>query len=181
MKILLVEDDPVARAVMAKILSGHPEVRLTSAEDGEVAWRLLDDPNRFFDLVLLDLSLPKIDGFGVLERLRGNPLTRNLSVVLCTASHDRATVIRAVALGVRHYLVKPCTEATVFAKLAQLGLSPPPPPGTSMISAPPPPSPAAEPPVALPPAPLPEAAASAPEPVPESAPAPESAAVPAGT
>ncbi len=149
MKILLVEDDPVARTVLAKILAAHPDIRTTVAEDGEAAWNFLDDPHRTFDVVLLDLSLPKVDGFTVLERLRGNPLTREIDVVLCTAAHDRATVVRAVGLGVRHYLVKPCTEATVFAKLTQLGLGPKPTP---------PPAPAAVPPAE----PAPVAAARAP-------------------
>lgn len=177
MKILLVEDDPVARTVLTRILSGHPDIRVTAAEDGEAAWNLVDDPHRTFDLVLLDLSLPKIDGFGVLERMRGNPLTRNLTVVLCTASNDRSTVIRAVGLGVRHYLVKPCTEAAVMAKLSQLGLTPA--PAASMVAGTVPVSP---------PAPAPDAAPAAEKkpaeetvPAAEAAPAAEPVAEPAAT
>ncbi len=120
MKILVVEDEPVSRTALTKILSMQPEHQTTVAENGAVAWDLLDDPGRSFDVVFLDLGLPKIDGFALLERIRQAPLLRSLEVVLCTASNDRATVVRAVQLGARHYIVKPCTPEIVHGKLRQL-------------------------------------------------------------
>ena len=120
MKILIVEDEPVSRLALTKILSGMPEHQTTVAETGEAAWDLLDDPGRCFDVVFLDLELPKLDGFEVFRRILESPLLKSLQVVLCTASHDRATVIKAAQLGARHYIVKPCTQAVVAAKLHQL-------------------------------------------------------------
>ncbi len=120
MKILVVEDEPVSRTALTKILAGQPEHQTTVAENGAAAWEFLDDPGRSFDVVFLDLGLPKLDGFELMRRIRQSPLLRSLEVVLCTASNDRATVVKAAQLGVRHYLVKPCQAEVVLAKLRQL-------------------------------------------------------------
>lgn len=120
MRILIADDDPVSRTVLVKILTAQPEHTVTVADDGVAAWELLDDPGRSFDVAFLDLSMPKMDGFALLRRIREAPLLKSLEVVLCTASNDRATVVKAVQLGAKHYLVKPCTEAVVLAKLRQL-------------------------------------------------------------
>ena len=118
--ILIAEDDPVSAAVLEKIVSLQPGNKITIASDGAAAWELLDDPGRSFDILFLDLEMPKLNGFEVLDRIRSSSLLRSLQIVLCTASNDRNTVVKAVALGARHYLVKPCTEASVTAKLLQL-------------------------------------------------------------
>jgi CheY-like chemotaxis protein len=120
MRILIADDDPVSRTVLAKILQAHPEHVTTVADDGAAAWALLDDPARSFDVLFLDLSMPRLDGFELLKKIRGNPFLKSLEIVVCTGSADRATVIKAAQLGARHYLVKPCTEPVVLAKLRQL-------------------------------------------------------------
>ncbi len=120
MRILLVEDEPVSRLALTKILQTQVEHQTTVAENGAAAWDLLDDPGRSFDLVFLDLELPKLDGFELLQRIRATPLLKSLEVVVCTASNDRATVVKAAQHGARHYIVKPCTPEVVLAKLRQL-------------------------------------------------------------
>lgn len=121
MRILIADDDPVSRAILAKILEMEPEQHQTSAaQDGEQAWALLDDPGRSYDVLFLDLSMPKMSGFELLRKIRQSPLLKSLEIVLCTAAHDRATVLKAVQSGVRHYIVKPCTPEVVFGKLRQL-------------------------------------------------------------
>jgi two-component system chemotaxis response regulator CheY len=120
MRILIVEDDPVSRAVLAKILEGMPEHKTTVAVDGEIAWGLLDDPGRSFHVLFLDLDLPKLSGFDILQRVHESPFLKDMHVVLCTGAHDRATVLKAAQFGVVHYIVKPCTDAVVRAKLKQL-------------------------------------------------------------
>jgi CheY-like chemotaxis protein len=119
MKILIADDDPVSRAVLAKIIATQEEHQTTMAEDGHAAWALLDDPARSFDVAFIDLSMPKVDGFELLRRIRNSPLLKSIEVVLCTGSNDRATVVKAVGLGARHYLVKPCAAEAVLAKLRQ--------------------------------------------------------------
>lgn len=120
MRILLVEDEPVSRTALTKILNSQAEHQTTVAENGADAWDLLDDPGRSFDVVFLDLGLPKLDGFELLQRIRATPLLKSLEVVVCTASNDRSTVIKAAQHGARHYIVKPCTPEVVLGKLRQL-------------------------------------------------------------
>ena len=120
MRILVAEDEPVSRAVLTKILASQPENRVTVVEDGAAAWAMLDDPSRSFDVIFLDLDMPKLNGFALLERIQRSALLKSMEVVLCTAAKDRPTVVKAVGLGIRHYLVKPCTEELVLAKLRQL-------------------------------------------------------------
>ena len=120
MRILLVEDEPVSRTALTQILKTEGDHQMTVAENGAAAWDLLDDPGRSFDVVFLDLGLPKMDGFALLQRIRQAPLLKSLDVVVCTASSDRSTVVKAVQHGARHYIVKPCTPEVVLAKLRQL-------------------------------------------------------------
>lgn len=120
MRILLVEDEPVSRLALTKILATQVDLQTTVAENGAIAWNLLDDPGRSFDVVFLDLGLPKLDGFELLQRIRQTPILKSLEVVVCTASNDRATVIKAAQHGARHYIVKPCTPDVVLGKLRQL-------------------------------------------------------------
>ena len=120
MKILIADDDPVSRGVLHKILTLRQEHHVTVAEDGAKAWNFLDDPSRYFDVAFLDLSMPHLGGFELLQRIRTSPLLADIEVVLCTGSNDRATIAKAIQLGARHYIVKPCTEAVVTAKLKQI-------------------------------------------------------------
>jgi two-component system, chemotaxis family, chemotaxis protein CheY len=120
MKILIADDDPVSRTVLAKIVATQPDHQVTLAEDGHEAWALLDDPGRSFDVAFLDLSMPKIDGFELLRRIRNSPFLKSTEIIVCTGSNDRASVVKAVELGARHYLVKPCAAEAVLGKLRML-------------------------------------------------------------
>lgn len=119
MRILIADDDPTSLKLLTKILATMPEHTVTAVEDGAAAWQLLDDPARSFDVVFLDLNMPHLDGFELLNRIRQSPILKSLEVVLVTAAADRATVIKAAQLGARHFLVKPCSVAAVTAKLRQ--------------------------------------------------------------
>jgi len=104
---------------MQKIITSIGGHQVTTAEDGVAAWALLDDPGRYFDLVFLDLSMPPPDGFEVLKLIRQSHALASVEVVLCTGSNDRPTIAKAIQSGARHYLVKPCTEEVIRAKLLQ--------------------------------------------------------------
>jgi len=117
---MIVDDDPVSRSVLHKILVGNPEHQITVADSGQAAWELLNDPARYFDVVFLDLQMPGPDGFELLRRIREAHTLTSVEVILCTASKDRDTITRVVQLGARHYLVKPCTPEIVQAKLKKL-------------------------------------------------------------
>lgn len=119
MRILIADDDPTSLKLLTKILATMPEHAVTAVADGAAAWQLLDDPGRSFDVAFLDLNMPHLNGFELLNRIRQSPILKSLEVVLVTASADRTTVIKAAQLGARHYLVKPCSAGAVAAKLRQ--------------------------------------------------------------
>ena len=120
MHILIVDDDPVCREILAAHCKKSATHHVTLAESGKDAWALLDDPKRWFDLVFLDVTMPNWGGLDVLKRLHESPLHRSTEVVMCTSSNDRTTITDAIALGARHYIVKPCTPEIVAAKLKQI-------------------------------------------------------------
>lgn len=120
MKILIVDDDALSRDILTKFVALAGDHQITVVTGGEEAWTLLDDPSRYFDVVFLDLVMPKPDGFEVLQRIRNQPTLASVEVILCTGSNDRATIAKAIKLGARHYIVKPCTDAVIAAKLNQI-------------------------------------------------------------
>ncbi|HWA27451.1 MAG TPA: response regulator [Lacunisphaera sp.] len=117
MHILIAEDDSTSRAILEKICRNSGEHHLTLAADGAEAWTLVDDPKRWFDVVFLDVQMPEMGGLEVLQRIRQSSVYRSIEVVMCTAANDRVTITKAMQLGVRHYIIKPCSEAAVTEKL----------------------------------------------------------------
>jgi two-component system response regulator len=73
-------------------------------------------------LVLLDLKLPKVDGLEVLRRVRADPRTKSLPVVMLTTSNEDRDVLDAYNLGVNSYIRKPVDFAQFTAAVGQLGL-----------------------------------------------------------
>ena len=113
---MYVEDSPDDFALL-KLVSqkcGTP-FALAHAEDGDQAIAYLSgtgeyadrDEHPFPDLVLLDLKMPRLDGFEVLQWIRDNPATKSLPVVVLAGSSFRADIRRALELGANSYASKP--------------------------------------------------------------------------
>ena len=113
-RVLLVEDDPndvvLALAAFAELGLGD---QVAVVSDGEQAMDYLCARNAFRSrppglpaVVLLDVKLPLVDGFEVLERIRSEPATRLLPVVILTATHHQRDRQRAKQLGANGYVVK---------------------------------------------------------------------------
>lgn len=107
MKVLIVEDSPLVRKMYGLALSPR-EHELTTAEDGRRALELMADPERRFDLILLDLRMPDMDGVAFLRELRRNARFRGLPVILTTVEPDTSELLReARELGVAAVVKKP--------------------------------------------------------------------------
>ena len=104
MKILVAEDDAVVRTLIVTCLraDGH---EIVEAVDGEGALRTAQA--QVPDLLLLDKVLPNLDGFAVLQALRGSPQTRAVPVVMLTGRTDEQDVLAGLELGVEEYIPKP--------------------------------------------------------------------------
>jgi two-component system KDP operon response regulator KdpE len=112
-KILVVDDEPDVRALVGTALElATPDTLLLEAADGEEALRVMraDAP----DLVILDLALPKRDGFSVLEELRRES---TLPVIVLTARGMEHDKVRGLELGADDYMTKPFSPRELVARI----------------------------------------------------------------
>lgn len=102
-KILFVEDDDFLRSLAVAKLEKAGFV-LSAAADGKEGLEKIatDKP----DMILLDLMLPVVDGFAVLESVRGNEVTKNIPVIVFSNKGDEADIERCTKLGISSYLIK---------------------------------------------------------------------------
>jgi two-component system, cell cycle response regulator DivK len=115
--ILVVEDDSDSLYVLKNILSTKG-YRVLEASDGEEALVVVE--TRKLDLILLDLQLPKLNGFGVVQRLRANAKFENLHIVMMTAYEPAKSRGTAIAAGCDDFLPKPLDFDLLGAVLDQL-------------------------------------------------------------
>ncbi len=135
-EILLIEDNPNdVKLTLHAFKSNNLAVRVQIARDGvEALALLLGDDQRITlpKVILLDLKLPLIDGLEVLRRIRADPRTRHLPVVVLTTSSEERDIAECYALGVNSYIVKPVdfeqfaeTTRTLGLYWLQMNQSPP--------------------------------------------------------
>jgi CheY-like chemotaxis protein len=128
--ILLVEDNPDDVALTVRALQKHRLVnKIAVAHDGVEALDYLfgsgayaNQPVEQPQVVLLDLKLPKLDGHEVLRRIRSDPRTRHLPVVILTSSSTDEDVVRGYDLGANSYVRKPVDFVQFSEAARQIGL-----------------------------------------------------------
>ena len=130
-EILLVEDNAEDRELTLRALKKyHLTNGIQVARDGQealdflfseglFAGRLISDAPR---VVLLDLKLPKVDGLTVLGRIKADPRTQAMPVVVLTSSREQRDVAEAYRLGANSYIVKPVNFENFSKSVAELGL-----------------------------------------------------------
>src|SRR5262249_24345534 len=102
--LLVVEDNPVTGDLLARWPRGRGHT-VTVCADGNTAVEVV--AAGCFDLVLLDVGVPGLDGFGVLRELRGRHAATALPIVMATALGQSEMVVRALGLGANDYVTKP--------------------------------------------------------------------------
>jgi two-component system, response regulator len=130
-EILLVEDNPndeeLTLYALKKInITNHIQVVRDGAEaleylfcTGAYAHLRINDPPK---VILLDLKLPKLDGLEVLERIKADPRTRIIPVVVLTSSQEERDIVESYQLGVNSYIVKPVDFEQFVDSVRQMGL-----------------------------------------------------------
>jgi two-component system response regulator len=130
-EILIVEDsqddlDMTLRALRKANMANHIQVARDGAEalefifcEGAHAGRKIENIPK---LILLDLKLPKIDGLEVLKRIKGDPRTKMIPVVMLTSSKEQKDVIESYGLGGNSYIVKPVDFESFAATVKNLGM-----------------------------------------------------------
>ncbi len=122
--ILLVEDN-AADITLTEMAFEESKVAnpLVVARDGKEALDLLYGPSPIRpQLVLLDLKLPKIDGLEVLQRIRAEPSTKLLPVIILTSSAEEQDLINGYSFGANSYIRKPVDFSQFVGAVKQLGL-----------------------------------------------------------
>jgi class 3 adenylate cyclase len=113
-RLLIVDDNKVNRLLLSRSveLLGH---RFALAENGRVALeKLRSEP---FDLLLLDIEMPELDGFEVLEQLKADPQLRDLPVIVNSSVEGLDNIVRCIALGAEDYLPKPVNPVLLKARI----------------------------------------------------------------
>src|SRR5690606_15259933 len=119
-RVLVVDDKPANLRVVSALLE-RQGYEVTTAEDGESALAVAEDQAP--DLMLLDMMMPGMDGFGVMEEIRLRALLPRVPVVFLTAAQDRALLLRAFEVGAVDYVVKPFIPEELLARVnAHIGL-----------------------------------------------------------
>ena len=113
-KILLVDDNPINIRVAAKILRSH-NYNISFAQSGAAAIEkaLVVD----FDLILLDIMMPEMDGYEVCAKLKANPATQKVPVIFLTAKTDSDDVVKAFELGGADYVTKPFNGRELLSRV----------------------------------------------------------------
>ncbi len=115
-RILIVDDNEYVREPLGLMLGfmGHT---ISYAGDGLCALQMVADNPSNYDLILLDLMMPGMDGSEVLQRLKNDPASRHIPVVMISALDDLELVARCIKLGAEDYLFKPYNEVLLEARV----------------------------------------------------------------
>ncbi len=112
--VLVVDDDSLNRMLLTTNLQ-QQGYQVASARDGKQALEMLRAQS--FDVVLLDLLMPEMDGYQVLERMKQDPILRHLPVIVISALDEMESVIRCIEMGATDYLPKPFDPVLLRARL----------------------------------------------------------------
>jgi adenylate cyclase len=112
--LLVVDDDAMNRDMMARRLQ-RSGFNVITAENGRVALEHLK--RQSFDLVLLDIIMPELDGFHTLEFIKADPKIRHLPVIMLTALDDVDSTVRCIEAGAEDYVPKPFNPVILYARL----------------------------------------------------------------
>jgi two-component system cell cycle response regulator DivK len=115
--VLIADDDPKVTALITVVLRRFG-IECVSAHDGERALELAEE--LVPEVLILDVKMPELDGFGVLMSLKRNEITKGISVVMLTARDQDSDVIRGFGMGVDEYMKKPFNPVELAARVLRL-------------------------------------------------------------
>lgn len=111
--IFLVEDDPGIVKSLSLYLA-QSDIKMTIAQDGESAITLFKDSGTTFDLIILDINLPKKDGFSVCKEIREDSI---VPIIVLSARDSEDDKVRALELGADDYISKPFSPRELMARI----------------------------------------------------------------
>jgi class 3 adenylate cyclase len=118
-RLLVVDDNEANRDMLSRRLEREGYAVVTAA-NGRQALEQLAMGERRFDLVLLDIMMPELDGFAVLQRIRANPLWKGVAVIMISAVDEIKSVVRCIEMGAEDYLQKPFDPVLLRARIGAI-------------------------------------------------------------
>lgn len=115
--VLVIEDDKIMGQMVAEILD-DVGFAVVTASNGTIAFEELQQ--KPVDFIVLDILLPKMDGFEIYSRLQANPDTKDIPVMIITAWADDRHMEKASKMGIQHFLAKPFTEDELLYEIYSL-------------------------------------------------------------
>ncbi len=113
-KILLVEDQPIPQVIIVDLLK-KSKYSVTIANDGEEGiMKAIQDPP---DLILMDMNMPKMNGDEACKRIKQDPKTKDIPILMLTTSQDKTTVVRAIQAGADDYIIKSGEHLPILKKI----------------------------------------------------------------
>lgn len=113
-RLLVVDDDPAPRRALSRLL-GKLGYEVIVAEDGRTALAIADE--QFLDLILTDITMPELDGFELLTRLKAADRTRDIPVIMVSGVDDLQSVARGIEQGAEDHLIKPYEPVLLQARI----------------------------------------------------------------
>ena len=112
-KILIVDDEPANLNLLRQILKNDYDLAFAKSGTDALATLLKQKP----DLVLLDVMMPGMDGYGVCEQIKGDPRWRDIPVIFCTAMTEEVDEVKGFSLGAVDYITKPVRATVALARV----------------------------------------------------------------
>jgi two-component system alkaline phosphatase synthesis response regulator PhoP len=117
-KVLVVDDNPQNLELLLAYMEGVPNVTTIPATNGQEALDKVGAEHP--DLILLDVMMPKLSGFEVCRRLKGDPETRDVQVIMVTALNELGDHERGVECGTDEFLTKPVNRVELVTRVKSL-------------------------------------------------------------
>ncbi len=117
-KVLIVDDNPQMVELLQAYLEDLPQVTVLAAGDGEEALQKVAAERP--DLVLLDIMMPRMSGYEVCRKMKADPATQMIPVIMVTALDELTDIERGVEVGSDDYLVKPIKRVELVSRVSTL-------------------------------------------------------------
>jgi CheY-like chemotaxis protein len=121
LKILLIEDDMIEvmklKRTISKLILDHD---IIEANDGEEALNILQKKNKFPDIILLDLNMPKINGIEFLNILKADDVLKYIPTIILTTSNNQQDLLECYKIGIAGYILKPLKYEDYVLKIEKL-------------------------------------------------------------
>ncbi len=117
-KVLVVDDNLQNLELLEAYMEELDGVTTISATNGETCLRQVEDERP--DLILLDVMMPKMSGFEVCKKLKADPATSDIPIIMVTALHEMGDVERGVEVGTNDFISKPVNRVDLLARVRSL-------------------------------------------------------------